>query len=163
MCQQPLRTRRSLDPVGDVPIVQWEEATLEHVLPRNPSNEWESDLRADPDLREEIDRLGNLYILEEQPNRRAGMTCPRKIPGAGQVDRGRLDRLLKLAVVLRHGQQPKARNAEQHRRRSNVIPHLGPPVIKASDTLIVRSQACLQAQAERRVARPSPRFTTKSP
>jgi hypothetical protein len=66
-------------------------------------------------------------------------------------------------VMRRESERITARMAEQHRPRSKVIPHLGPPVIKASDTLIVRSHACFQAQVERRVASPSPCLTTKSP
>ncbi len=58
------------DHAGDDPeLVPWEGLTLEHVLPRNPSGDWQSILAASPDFGEAVDRLGNLCLLAERPNR----------------------------------------------------------------------------------------------
>ena len=52
--------------------VLWEELTLEHVFPVNPSNEWASEVKADPELKEEyLHRLGNLCLLQKKPNKEA--------------------------------------------------------------------------------------------
>ena len=51
-------------------IPPWEELTLEHVFPLNPGNEWSSEMKADPELREEyVHRIGNLCLLREKPNK----------------------------------------------------------------------------------------------
>ena len=50
----------------------WEELTLEHILPKNPGNEWSSETSSNPELTEEyVHRLGNLCLLQDKPNRRA--------------------------------------------------------------------------------------------
>jgi Protein of unknown function DUF262/Protein of unknown function (DUF1524) len=49
-----------------------ESLTLEHVLPRNPSNNWKGEMGADPDLRSYVNRLGNLCLLEEERGRALG-------------------------------------------------------------------------------------------
>jgi len=49
-----------------------ETLTLEHVLPRNPSNNWKEELRTDPELRSALHRLGNLCLIEEERGRALG-------------------------------------------------------------------------------------------
>lgn len=50
----------------------WEELTLEHVFPSKPSNEWSSEMNADPELRQEyVNRLGNLCLLQGKSNKEA--------------------------------------------------------------------------------------------
>ena len=51
-------------------IPPWEELTLEHVFPVNPGNEWSSEMKADPELRQEyVHRIGNLCLLQESSNK----------------------------------------------------------------------------------------------
>ncbi len=58
---------------GQLPeLVPWEGLTLEHVFPKNPSNDWSNELSTDPDLREQVHRFGNLCLLPDQPNRAVG-------------------------------------------------------------------------------------------
>ncbi len=58
---------------GDTPeLTPWEDLTLEHVFPRNPSDEWKDVLAAAPELREEVHKLGNLCLLAERPNKEIG-------------------------------------------------------------------------------------------
>ena len=53
-------------------IPPWEELTLEHVFPLNPNNEWSTEMKVDPELRQDyVHRLGNLCLLQEKPNRKA--------------------------------------------------------------------------------------------
>ncbi len=53
-------------------IPPWEELTLEHVFPLNPNNEWSTEMKEDPELRQDyVHRLGNLCLLQEKPNRNA--------------------------------------------------------------------------------------------
>ena len=48
----------------------WEELTLEHVFPVNPSNEWSNEIKAFPELQQEYaHRLGNLCLLHKKPNK----------------------------------------------------------------------------------------------
>ena len=59
---------------GEAPeeVPQWEVLTLEHVFPVNPGNEWSKEMKADPELRQEyVHRLGNLCLLQEEPNKKA--------------------------------------------------------------------------------------------
>jgi Protein of unknown function DUF262/Protein of unknown function (DUF1524) len=53
-------------------LAPWEGLTLEHVLPQNPSNEWQAELAANAGLREQVNRLGNLCLLRSRPNRSMG-------------------------------------------------------------------------------------------
>lgn len=47
--------------------------TVEHILPRNPSQEWNIETQADPSLVSECaQRLGNLCLLSERANRNLG-------------------------------------------------------------------------------------------
>ena len=49
----------------------WEEMTLEHILPRNPGNEWSNELTKFLEFKEEyLHKLGNLSLLQEQTNRK---------------------------------------------------------------------------------------------
>ena len=47
------------------------DLTLEHVLPQNPGESWNEVLKADPELEDYVDRLGNLCLLNEAPNKEA--------------------------------------------------------------------------------------------
>ena len=50
----------------------WEELTLEHVFPKKPGNEWSSEIKEFRKSKQEyVDRLGNLCLLQERPNRKA--------------------------------------------------------------------------------------------
>ncbi len=49
----------------------YESLTLEHVFPRNPSNEWSAEIQVEPGLRTYVHRLGNLCLVEEALNRKA--------------------------------------------------------------------------------------------
>lgn len=52
-------------------IPPWEELTLEHVFPLKPGNEWSSEMKEDPELRQEyVHRLGNLCLLQEKSNKK---------------------------------------------------------------------------------------------
>jgi len=53
-------------------FVPSEDLTLEHVFPRNPSDAWQDQIRATPQLRDQVHRLGNLCLLAERPNREVG-------------------------------------------------------------------------------------------
>ena len=48
----------------------WEELTLEHIFPINPSNEWSNTINQFPELQQEyLHRLGNLCLLQKKPNK----------------------------------------------------------------------------------------------
>ena len=48
----------------------WEELTLEHIFPANPSNEWSDEIKKFPELRQEhLHKLGNLCLLQKKPNK----------------------------------------------------------------------------------------------
>ena len=50
----------------------WEELTLEHIFPTNPSNEWSDEVKKFPEIRQEyLHRLGNLCLLQKKPNKAA--------------------------------------------------------------------------------------------
>ena len=46
--------------------------TIEHVLPRNPDQHWNAEIKACPELGECTERLGNMCLLAEARNREAG-------------------------------------------------------------------------------------------
>jgi hypothetical protein len=49
---------------GGIELVPGANLTVEHVLPKKPSSDWEPSLNADPELLEDcVDRLGNLCLL----------------------------------------------------------------------------------------------------
>ena len=52
----------------------------------------------------------------------------------------RLNGVLDLTVMVRHGEQHKARKAEHRRRRSTVVVHLGPPSTRVQAPRILRPQ-----------------------
>lgn len=61
-------------------LVPWEDLTLEHIFPRNPSAEWNDQLKATPELAEEVHKLGNLCLLTERPNKElANAGFPKKV------------------------------------------------------------------------------------
>ena len=50
----------------------WLELTLEHILPRNPSKDWDPALGADPDLKDHVNHIGNLCLLQDKLGRGVG-------------------------------------------------------------------------------------------
>jgi hypothetical protein len=63
--------------------------TVEHILPKNPGNTWESILKADRTLREDCTyRLGNMCLLTERMNRgaaRSGFEEKKEIYGRSEL------------------------------------------------------------------------------
>lgn len=54
-------------------LVPWDDLSLEHVLPRNPMGAaWQREIAAEPEIRDQIWRLGNLCLLTEPANRGVG-------------------------------------------------------------------------------------------
>ena len=102
----------------------------------------------DPDQRHRPTRAGQI----PHPHRAPIMQLRDRATAraADQIGRG-LDGLLELALILRHGQQHEPGQTQQHRRRTTLNLHLGPPSPSVCTPRIVRSQAPLQAQAEDRV------------
>jgi Protein of unknown function DUF262/Protein of unknown function (DUF1524) len=61
------------DKSAEPELVPWAGLTLEHVLAKNAdTGEWHDELKADPDLRQEVARLGNLCLLPSRPGRGVG-------------------------------------------------------------------------------------------
>ena len=68
-----LETGAVLAATGSPPDLRpWGELTLEHVLPRNPSSEWDPELAADEDLMDLVHHIGNLCLLQDRLNRGVG-------------------------------------------------------------------------------------------
>ncbi len=112
----------------------------------------------DPQQRHRAAGRGQIAYLDQPPAMR-----DRRDPAAvAPVPfSGRLDRLLELAVLLRHHQQSEPQQPEQGRASTTVLVHLGPRFHRVLDAAIVRPQAPPQAPAELRAEQLPPRFMTE--
>jgi hypothetical protein len=63
---------RSEHPGDEVEIGPVDELTVEHVLPKNPSNEWQPVVSAEPEIKEDVHKIGNLCLLAGRLNRATG-------------------------------------------------------------------------------------------
>ncbi len=55
-----------------IEVVPARNLTLEHIMPVNPSEDWQPLFDADPELPGLVSRLGNLCLLDEAMGREAG-------------------------------------------------------------------------------------------
>jgi len=71
------------------PLTDANKVNLEHILPRNPGEQWNSIIRADSELvRECVNRLGNLCLLDRPSNKQKaaqGFHAKSRIYGASEL------------------------------------------------------------------------------
>ena len=149
-----------------------------HPGPLGQRRAWPDRLRG---LRPSHHRIGRLVASPDalHPHQGHRSTARRQVPhpretpamqpglhtaAAAELNCGRgFDRLLQLAVVLRHREQDKPANPSIAVAALTSSCTWGLPRLVSLTPRIVRPQARLQAQAEARVSTASPRFTAKSP